>query len=122
MPFSSLANPSAEGDEPSVDPDRFFGPDGRNPGGWSLAPTPSETPEESLLSGEARTLILEQIEELPPAQREVITLRDIEGWSSDEVSEALEITGGNQRVLLHRARSKIRAALESYFGAMEPVS
>jgi RNA polymerase sigma-70 factor (ECF subfamily) len=122
VPFSSLADPAAEGAEPSVDPDRFFGPDGRHPGGWELAPTPWDVPEESLLSGEARDLILEQIEKLPPAQREVITLRDIEGWSSDEVSDALEITGGNQRVLLHRARSKVRTALESYFGATEPVS
>jgi RNA polymerase sigma-70 factor (ECF subfamily) len=122
VPFSSLAKPAPEGDEPSVDPDRFFGPDGRNPGGWELAPTPLGVPEESLLSGEARDMILEQIEKLPPAQREVITLRDIEGWSSDEVADALEITGGNQRVLLHRARSKVRAALESYFNAMEPVS
>jgi RNA polymerase sigma-70 factor (ECF subfamily) len=122
VPFASLANRAVEGDEPSVDPDRFFGLDGRHPGGWELAPTPWETPEESLLSGEARELILEQIEQLPAAQREVITLRDIEGWSSAEVSEALEITGGNQRVLLHRARSKVRAALEAYFGAVEPVS
>ena len=52
---------------------------------------------------------------LPPSQREVVTLRDVEGWSSDDVSEALGITPGNQRVLLHRGRSRVRAALE---GAM----
>jgi RNA polymerase sigma-70 factor (ECF subfamily) len=54
------------------------------------------------------------IEELPEAQREVIRLRDVEGWSPMEVTEALEITDGNQRVLLHRARSRVRAALEAY--------
>ena len=48
------------------------------------------------------------IDDLPPRQRTVIALRDIDGWSADEVSDALEISDGNQRVLLHRARSKVR--------------
>jgi RNA polymerase sigma-70 factor, ECF subfamily len=56
------------------------------------------------------------IETLPPKQREVVTLRDVEGWASDEVCEALRISEANQRVLLHRARSKVRAALEHHFG------
>jgi RNA polymerase sigma-70 factor, ECF subfamily len=54
------------------------------------------------------------IEKLPEAQREVIRLRDVEGWTPMEVTDALEITDGNQRVLLHRARSKVRAELEEY--------
>ncbi len=54
------------------------------------------------------------IDRLPEAQREVILLRDVEGWTPMEVADALEITDGNERVLLHRARSKVRAALEEY--------
>jgi RNA polymerase sigma-70 factor (ECF subfamily) len=54
------------------------------------------------------------IEALPPAQRAVITLRDVEGWSSEEVRNTLEVSETNQRVLLHRARSKVRRALEEY--------
>jgi RNA polymerase sigma-70 factor (ECF subfamily) len=119
VPFSALA--AAESEEgPSVDPDRFFPPDhDRYPGHWALGPTRWETPEEGLLSGEARELVLREIEQLPPAQRTVITLRDIEGWPSEEVCEALDVSEGNQRVLLHRARTKVRAALEDYFGAVE---
>jgi RNA polymerase sigma-70 factor (ECF subfamily) len=59
--------------------------------------------------------------ELPPAQRTVIALRDVEGWSSEEVCEALEISAGNQRILLHRARSRVRNAIESYYAAKEKV-
>jgi RNA polymerase sigma-70 factor (ECF subfamily) len=120
IPFSSVANPSGE-DEPSVDPDRFFPADqDRAPRGWALAPAPWPTPEERLLDGEARDVILRAVDQLPPAQKEVITLRDIAGWPSKEVAEALQVSEGNQRVLLHRARTKVRAALEAYFGAMEP--
>jgi RNA polymerase sigma-70 factor (ECF subfamily) len=119
VPFSALAVAETE-EGSSVDPDRFFPPDhDRYPGHWALGPTRWETPEEDLLTGEARELVLREIDELPPAQRTVITLRDIEGWPSEEVCEALEISEGNQRVLLHRARSKVRGALEDYFGAVE---
>ena len=64
-------------------------------------------------------MILRAIETLPRAQQAVITLRDIQGWPSEEVCAALELSEGNQRVLLHRARSKVRTALEDYFGAVE---
>jgi RNA polymerase sigma-70 factor, ECF subfamily len=122
IPFSSVAG--LEPGEPAVDPNRFFSPDDPStpPGaanGWSLAPARWETPEESLLSGETRELILETIDGLPPAQKEVITLRDLEGWTAPEVCNALDLSETNQRVLLHRARSKVRAALEQYLGAME---
>ena len=73
-----------------------------------------ETPEERLLSGETRGVILTAIERLSPAQRLVVTLRDIEGWTADEACQALEVSEGNQRVLLHRGRSKVRAALERH--------
>jgi RNA polymerase sigma-70 factor (ECF subfamily) len=118
IPFSS--SPRVAPGEPSVEPERFF-PDGHvKAGDWSIGPTGWETPEERLLAGESRDVILRTIESLPPAQREVITLRDLQGWASDEVCNALEITETNQRVLLHRGRTKVRAALERYYGATEP--
>jgi len=67
-----------------------------------------------LLAGETREVIERAIEALPPTQRAVISLRDIEGWSADEVCNALTLSETNQRVLLHRARSAVRAALEQY--------
>jgi len=119
LPFSSM-NGSDDGGDPSVDPNRFFPPDhSRYPDQWSVGPTPWETPEEGLLSGETRGVILRAIEELPAAQRTVVTLRDVEGWPPEEVCDALEVSEGNQRVLLHRGRSRVRSALEQYFGAVE---
>ena len=111
VPFSSLAGAGQE-DEPSVDPDRFLGPDSPTPGAW--AAPPRAWPEDRLLERETLDVIRMAIDMLPEAQREVILLRDIDGWSPTEVSDVLEITDGNQRVLLHRARSKVRAALEEY--------
>jgi len=73
-----------------------------------------DVPEARLLSAETREQVLAAIAGLPPAQREVITLRDVEGWSSAEVRAALDLSESNQRVLLHRARSKVRARLERY--------
>src|SRR3954452_21638813 len=116
VPFSAAAGP----DEPSVDPDRFLDADHRFAGGWMLGPSEWQTPEEELLQGETRDAILRAIDELPEAQRTVITMRDLEGFPPDEVSEALGITDGNQRVLLHRARAKVRAAIEEHLGAVEP--
>jgi RNA polymerase sigma-70 factor, ECF subfamily len=116
IPFSAAAG----GDEPSVDPDRFLGAAHRQHGGWSLGPSEWATPEEELLSGETREVIMRAIDELPESQRAVITMRDVEGLPSDEVAAALEISEGNQRVLLHRARSKVRRAIERHLGAVEP--
>ena len=120
IPFSSAV--AAASDEPSVDPDRFLPPGDENARRWALGPSPWEGPEESLLAGETRDVILEAIDKLPPAQREVITLRDVDGWSSEDVRNALEISQTNQRVLLHRARSKVRGAIEQYVNAMEPTT
>jgi RNA polymerase sigma-70 factor, ECF subfamily len=111
VPFSSLAG-AAQDDEPSVDPDRFFDPDSPTPGAWAAPPVP--WPEDKVLEHETLGVIEMAIDQLPEAQREVILLRDVEGWSPMDVADALEITDGNQRVLLHRARSKVRAALEQY--------
>jgi RNA polymerase sigma-70 factor (ECF subfamily) len=119
-PFSSLA-PDDDGDEPSVDPDRFLPPDHPvYPGGWAVPPHAwARLPEESLLASETLHQVRNAIAQLPPRQQEVIVLRDVEGWDSDEVCQALDLTEGNQRVLLHRARAKVRAELERYFAGME---
>jgi len=100
LPFSSLQP------EPAVDPDRFVD------GAWAVVP--DVWPEDALLAAETRERITEAIEALPPTQRAVISLRDVEGWSSEEVRNALGLSETNQRVLLHRARSKVRTALEDY--------
>jgi RNA polymerase sigma-70 factor (ECF subfamily) len=105
--FSCLA----DDDTPAVDPDRFFGPDHRWPGGWSAPPAP--LPEDRLAERETLALVTGVIDELPARQREVIVLRDVQGWDAEEVCRALDISEGNQRVLLHRARSRVRAALEA---------
>jgi RNA polymerase sigma-70 factor (ECF subfamily) len=113
VPFSSIGDP----DEPSVEPDRFQPESGQYPGGWQESPQPWDgNPEERLLAGETRQVILATIETLPPNQRAVITLRDIEGFDAEEVCNVLELSDTNQRVLLHRARSKVRRALEQYLG------
>lgn len=118
IPFSSLGSP--EDDGPVVDPDRFLPPDhATEPGHWAIAPRRWDTPEEGLLSGEVRKVILAAIEALPPSQRIVVTLRDVEGWPADEVCETLELSEGNQRVLLHRGRSKVRGELERYFASAD---
>jgi len=115
VPFSTLFDAESEAAEPTVTPDRFVSPDEQWAGSWSIAPSAwTDQPETRLLSREALAHIRSAIAALPPAQREVITLRDVEGWGSDEVCNALDITETNQRVLLHRARSKVRAALEDY--------
>ena len=111
VPFSALAGASEEPD-PSVDADRFLGPDSPHPGAWAAPPV--AWPQEKLLEKETLGVIEMAIDELPEAQRDVILLRDIDGWTPMEVSDALGITDGNQRVLLHRARSRVRAALEAY--------
>jgi RNA polymerase sigma-70 factor (ECF subfamily) len=122
VPFAALAAAEDTG-EPSVDPDRFLPPDHELfPGHWAIMPARWPTPEEGLLAGETRAVIAAAIEALPKAQRTVLSLRDVEGWSSDEVCAALEISAGNQRILLHRARTRVRAAIEEYHGAVEDVT
>jgi RNA polymerase sigma-70 factor, ECF subfamily len=121
MPFSALAAAEDTG-EPAVDPDRFLTADHELfPGHWAIMPARWPTPEEDLLAGETREVIAAAIAELPVAQRTVIALRDVEGWSSEEVCDALEISAGNQRILLHRARSRVRNAIEDYYGAVEQI-
>jgi RNA polymerase sigma-70 factor (ECF subfamily) len=116
VPFSSLTSDGDE-DEPSVDPERFLS-GGRWAGHWSTPPR--AIPEERLLAAETRMLIEQTIAALPPNQRAVVTLRDVEGFGSDETCSVLGISETNQRVLLHRARSKLRAELEEYVEIKEP--
>ena len=113
LPFSALERPGGV-PEPAVDADRFLPPDHeRWPGHWSAKPEP--WPEEQLLAAETRAVVERAIEQLPPTQRAVISLRDLEGWSSEDACNALGVSETNQRVLLHRGRSKVRQALEDYF-------
>jgi RNA polymerase sigma-70 factor, ECF subfamily len=114
VPFSGLGD--AGPDEPAVDPDRFRPEADRWPGGWKCFPEP--LPEARLLERETLALIEDAIEELPERQRLVIAMRDVEGWSAEEVCETLAISEANQRVLLHRARSKVRRCLEAYLDAV----
>ena len=113
VPFSDLGP-----DEPSVEPERFRGPEDRYPGHWTTHPSSwAGVPEERLLASETLALVEDAIAELPPAQAVVITMRDVEGFDAAEVCDALDISESNQRVLLHRARSKVRRALEEYLDA-----
>jgi RNA polymerase sigma-70 factor (ECF subfamily) len=117
IPFSALQDASRV-PEASVEPERFLPDDHpQHPGGW-LAP-PRDLPEERLLAGETRDVLTAAIESLPASQRAVISLRDVEGWTSEEVRNALDLSEVNQRVLLHRARTRVRRALEDYLAPPE---
>lgn len=114
--FSSLEADSEE-TGPAVDPERFLEQGHRWAGHWAVPPEPwRDVPAERLAERETRAVIEETIGTLPARQRQVITLRDIEAWTSEEVCDLLYLSEGNQRVLLHRARSRVRAALEQHFG------
>jgi RNA polymerase sigma-70 factor (ECF subfamily) len=110
VPFSSLGDGADEG---TVDADRFLGSGDRFPGHWAVPPQ-AWAPEGRLLADETLEVVERAIEKLPPAQRAVITMRDVQGFTSEEVCNALDLTETNQRVLLHRARAKVRSALEEY--------
>jgi len=114
VPFSSFAREGADRAEPPVDPSRFQGEDGNWPGHWAVAPRPWEEPHRRLASMEARTEIRHAMASLPERQQVVVALRDVEGMTSEEVCELLDISEVNQRVLLHRGRSAIRNVLEGY--------
>lgn len=117
VPFASLADREAADEEPAVSPERFLGADhDRWPRHWATPPRRwEESPERQAESAETLARVREAIERLPPAQRVVITLRDVYGCEAAEVCNALDVSETNQRVLLHRARSRVRAELETYF-------
>jgi RNA polymerase sigma-70 factor (ECF subfamily) len=116
VPFSS-AGPDTEGssgDEPAFSPDRFS-QRGRWAGHWTAPPEPwDELSDDRLLAEETLGLVRAAIEQLPERQRVVITLRDLDGLSAAEVCDLLDLTEANQRVLLHRARARVRDALEDH--------
>jgi RNA polymerase sigma-70 factor, ECF subfamily len=115
VPFSSLARDDDDG--PAVAADRFAGArQGRQAGQWAAPPRDWRViPHERLQGKETLSRVREAIEGLPARQQEVIVLRDVEGWTAGEACESLGLSDGNQRVLLHRARSGVRASLEQYF-------
>ncbi len=116
VPFSSLAADDEGG--PAVEPERFRPAGESFAGNWQSFPADwASLPEEKLLGRETLEMVKREIGELPEAQRTVITMRDVAGCSAEEVCEALEISGANQRVLLHRARSRVRAAIERHLDA-----
>ena len=104
---------------PAVPPSRFRPEGDQWPGHWADPPRSlAQLPEERLVERETASVVASAIEGLVGSQRQVIVLRDVEGWSPTEVCDALGLSEGNQRVLLHRARSKVRAALERHLEAM----
>jgi RNA polymerase sigma-70 factor (ECF subfamily) len=113
VPFASLAR--ADSAEPAVSPDRFQREGDAWPGHWAIPPRPWEDPERRLASLEAREHLRAAIAALPKTQQAVLTLRDVEGLEAEEVCELLDLSAGNQRVILHRARARVRADLERYF-------
>jgi RNA polymerase sigma-70 factor, ECF subfamily len=113
LPFAALAGDDL--DTPSWDPSAFLSADEEGAGQWSSLPHDWRgLPEERLEAAETREVVADAIEALPPMQAEVIRLRDVAGWTSEEVRNALDLTETNQRVLLHRARAKVRRALDAY--------
>jgi RNA polymerase sigma-70 factor, ECF subfamily len=113
LPFASLARAGDE--EPAVSADRFQREGDAWPGHWAVPPRPWEDPERRLASLEARQHLRAAIAALPATQQAVLTLRDVEGLEAEEVCDLLDLSAGNQRVILHRARARVRTELERYF-------
>lgn len=115
VPFSAMGDAGSESYAPAVPSHRFYGSDSEWADHWSVPPNAwGSSPEEQLLARETQELISRELGRLPANQREVITLRDVNGWSAEEVCNVLGLTETNQRVLLHRARSRVRATLERH--------
>lgn len=116
VPFSDFAADETGRAEPAVDPERFRDAMDEYPNHWSVGPRPwNPNPEAELLTNETMGVIDDALKLLPEAQRLVLTMRDVNGWTPEEVCNALGISETNQRVLLHRARSKVRGILENHY-------
>jgi RNA polymerase sigma-70 factor (ECF subfamily) len=116
VPFSDFADDEAGHAEPAVDPERFRGATDEYPDHWSVAPRAwNSNPEAELLTSETMGVVDSALKMLPKAQSLVLTMRDVNGWSPEEVCNALGISETNQRVLLHRARSRVRGILENHY-------
>jgi RNA polymerase sigma-70 factor, ECF subfamily len=111
VPFASLG---PEDDAPAVDPERFRGPHEQYTGGWRAFPANWKPADELVQDRETIRVAMRAIAELPLTQQTVIRMRDVEGYSSEEVCATLDVSEANQRVLLHRARSRVRSALERH--------
>ncbi len=116
IPFSAFDIRDHE-DEPAVDAARFLPASHPQwPNHWASPPQPwSMGPEGTALDRETLAVLRRALEDLPRTQRVVVALRDVHGWPAADVCAALELTEANQRVLLHRGRSRLRAVLERYF-------
>jgi RNA polymerase sigma-70 factor (ECF subfamily) len=113
VPFASLGG---EPGEPAVDADRFQSAHEPFPGHWRRYPAPwGASPDVVAEDRETVRAAMQAIAELPPVQQAVIRMRDLQGMESEEVCDMLDVSPANQRVLLHRARSRVRAALEGHF-------
>jgi RNA polymerase sigma-70 factor (ECF subfamily) len=111
VPFASLA---PEDDSPAVDPERFRGPHEQYTGGWRAFPANWKPADQLVQDRETIRVAMRAIADLPLTQQTVIRMRDVQGYSSEEVCATLDISEANQRVLLHRARSRVRSALERH--------
>jgi RNA polymerase sigma-70 factor (ECF subfamily) len=121
VPFAAAAGALEEGTDPALDPERFRPVGAQHAGHWMSYPEAWENePEDRVQARETVGVVRDAMQQLPPAQQEVMTLRDVEGWTASEICDALNISQANQRVLLHRARSKVRNALEQYFEGGKP--
>jgi len=116
VPFSDFAEDEVGHAEAAVDRERFRGAMDEYPDHWSVSPRPwNSDPETELLTNETMSVLYGAVKMLPKAQQLVLTMRDINGWTPEEICNALGISETNQRVLLHRARSKVRGILENYY-------
>ena len=115
VPFSDVSSPFGQEEDHAIEPEQFHAT-GPLKGHWAISPTTwdEDTPERLLLSKESLLHIEKAIQALPTIQRQIMILRDIEGIDSEEICNIFQITPTNQRVLLHRARSKVRMALGQY--------
>jgi RNA polymerase sigma-70 factor (ECF subfamily) len=115
VPFSAAFDPATEPSEPAVAPGRFRPESDRHPGGWVAFPGSwAHLPEDRLLSGETMGIVEDALRHMPAAQREVLIMRDVQGMNHIEACNVLGVSATNQRVLLHRARGRVRRALEQY--------